>query len=84
MPGVKEEYLKTNASEVLNMLKIEWNAETAREVAIEEGIEKGLDISTAIITELKAKKTVEEIAKKLNVHVDVVKKLQTALLAASA
>ena len=82
--GILAEYLKTHASEVLNMLTIEWNAETAREVAIEEGREEGLDVSAQIITELKANKPINEIARKYNVSVKIVKKLQTALLAASA
>jgi predicted transposase/invertase (TIGR01784 family) len=41
--GILQDFLKTNSSEVINMLLTEWNWDDALEVRWEEGREEGLE-----------------------------------------
>ena len=82
--GILAEFLKSHASEVLNMLTTEWNIERAKVVwkqeAWEDGLEKGVNISAEIIKDLKNKVPVEKIAARYHVPADTIKQLQLALM----
>ena len=86
--GILAEFLKSHASEVLNMLTTEWNLETAKKVWrqewIEEGLEQGLSISAEIISALKKHLPAEEIAAQYNVPINQVKMLESLISPVSA
>ena len=94
--GILADFLKTHASEVLNMLTTEWNIERAKvvwkqeswedgleqglEKGREEGIAKGVNISAEIIKDIKRELPIERIAARHHVPTDTIKQLQAALI----
>ena len=82
--GILTDFLKKFKKEVEAMFSLVYDEKRAIEVAHEEGLEKGLDISTEIIRELLKQTPVEEIAARYNTPVQKVIKLRTALFQVSA
>ena len=82
--GILSDFLKTHATEVINMLTTKWNDEQARKVWEEEAREEGLDLSAEIVRALLKNESIEDIAARFHVSIDKVKQLQSVLIQPSA
>jgi hypothetical protein len=79
--GILKEFLETHGSEVCNMLFVEFDIDAAKEVWLEEGMEKGEKKKAVEMAKKAIKKglSLEDIADLTELNTDIIKELQERL-----